>query len=72
MVMGKRKLSLKNFSSEQVFRPTRKLPNGNKLKGTTIDEEEQEAMNHNYQVEVSPSLETTMTKSNNIVEGLFG
>ncbi len=55
-----------------MSRPTRKLPNGNKLKGTTIDEEEQEAMNHNYQVEVSPSLETTMTKSNNIVQGLFG
>jgi hypothetical protein len=46
------------------------LPSGNKLKGTAIDEEEQEAMNHNYQVEVSPSFETTMTESNNICSKL--
>jgi hypothetical protein len=42
------------------------LLGGNKLKGTIVGEEELEAMNHNYQVEVFPSLETAMTKSNNI------
>jgi hypothetical protein len=49
--------------------PTRKLPGGYKLKGTIVGEE-QEAMNYKYQVEVSPSVETTMTKSDNICSRL--
>jgi hypothetical protein len=66
MGLGKRKLPLKNFSSEQASPPTRKLPTGNKIKGIVIGEEEQEAMNHNYQVEVFSSFKTIMTKSSNI------
>jgi hypothetical protein len=56
MVLGKRKLPLGSFSSEQASSPTRKLPSDNKLKGTIVGVEEQEAMNHNYQIEVFPSL----------------
>jgi hypothetical protein len=59
VVRGKRKLPSQGS-------PTRKLPGGNKLKGFAVGEKEQEAMNHKYQVEVSPSLETTMTESSNI------
>ncbi len=69
MVLGKRKLPLGTFSSEHASPPTRKLPGGYKLKGTIVGEE-QEAMNYKYQVEVSPSVETTMTKSNNICSRL--
>jgi hypothetical protein len=66
MVLGKRKLPLGSFSSEQGPPPTRKLPGGNKVKGFAVGEKEQEAMNHKYQVEVHPSLETTITESSNI------
>jgi len=66
MGLGKRKLPLKSFSTEQAFPPTRKLPTSNKIKGIVIGEEEQEAMNHNYQVEVFLSFKTIMTKSSNI------
>ncbi len=66
MVLGKRKSPLGSFSSEQGPPPTRKLPGGNKVKGFAVGEKEQEAMNHKYQVEVHPSLETTITESSNI------
>ncbi len=67
--VGEEKIAIGTFSSEHASMPTRKLPGGYKLKGTIVGEE-QEAMNYKYQVEVSPSVETTMTKSDNICSRL--